>query len=340
MDNICHTLVGAALAESGLKRRTALGSATLMIAANLPDVDVVAVPLGHSLGFRRGITHGVPAVIVLPVVLTIDHAGLAPVARTRRSSRRAPESLLLLSAIGVATHPFLDWMNTYGMRWLMPLDPDMVVRRHPVHHRPLDLARARGWRVAGRAGVRRSWTPSDRIDHAGSRSAGRRRRVHRRHGSRWRIAVRGEVRDALLARGITADTVVVEPVFAAPLQPRVIYLWEGSYQLATCARCVRRDLSEPWLAIPLNAGHPAVAVANRGRRGTRVSFVGAAAVLRDRTGGETRPGSRSADARYTVDGRSSWAVVRIPVVAGVASQVNRPPTSRASAETPGRRACE
>ena len=64
MDNICHTLVGAALAEAGLKRRTALGSATLMIAANFPDIDVIAVPLGHSLGFRRGITHGIPALVI------------------------------------------------------------------------------------------------------------------------------------------------------------------------------------------------------------------------------------------------------------------------------------
>src|SRR5688500_4342461 len=67
VDNICHTLVGAALAEAGLKRRTALGSATLMIAANFPDIDVIAVPLGHSLGFRRGITHGIPALLLLPV---------------------------------------------------------------------------------------------------------------------------------------------------------------------------------------------------------------------------------------------------------------------------------
>ena len=70
MDNICHTLIGAAMAEAGLKRKTALGSATLMIAANFPDIDVIAVPLGHSLGFRRGLTHGIPALIVLPVVLT------------------------------------------------------------------------------------------------------------------------------------------------------------------------------------------------------------------------------------------------------------------------------
>src|SRR3954462_13884214 len=54
MDNLTHTLVGAALAEAGLKRRTALASATLMIGANFPDIDVVAVPLDHGIEWRRG----------------------------------------------------------------------------------------------------------------------------------------------------------------------------------------------------------------------------------------------------------------------------------------------
>ncbi len=46
MDPICHTLVGAALAESGLKKRTALGTATLLIGANLPDMDVLSLHWG------------------------------------------------------------------------------------------------------------------------------------------------------------------------------------------------------------------------------------------------------------------------------------------------------
>src|SRR5688572_32258706 len=111
MDNVCHTLVGAALAESGLKRKTALGSATLMIAANFPDIDVIAVPLGHSLGFRRGITHGVPALIVLPVLLTLIMIAWHRW-RGKGTDPPDPRGLLLLSAIGILTHPFLDWMNT------------------------------------------------------------------------------------------------------------------------------------------------------------------------------------------------------------------------------------
>ena len=36
MDNLAHTLAGAALGEAGLKKKTGLAMATLMIAANLP----------------------------------------------------------------------------------------------------------------------------------------------------------------------------------------------------------------------------------------------------------------------------------------------------------------
>jgi inner membrane protein len=123
LDNLTHTLVGAALAEAGLKRRTALGAATLMIGANFPDIDVVAVPLGLNFPIRRGITHGVLALVVLPFVL----AGIMWLWDTRVRRHRDPalepadfRQLLILSALSILTHPVLDFMNTYGMRWLMP----------------------------------------------------------------------------------------------------------------------------------------------------------------------------------------------------------------------------
>lgn len=123
MDNITHTLVGAALAESGLKKRSALGAATLMIGANFPDVDVAALLFPDSIDVRRGITHGFPALVVLPFVL----AGLMWLYDRRVRLRRNPTAgpatfreLAVLSAISIWTHPTLDFMNIYGMRWLMP----------------------------------------------------------------------------------------------------------------------------------------------------------------------------------------------------------------------------
>jgi inner membrane protein len=119
MDNLCHTLVGAALAQSGLKQRSPLGTATLLLAANLPDLDALSLAWGSTAGlaFRRGWTHGVLAILLWPLLLAaamvaFDRAG------ARRGARFWP--LAGLAAIGVVSHLLLDLLNTYGVRWLMP----------------------------------------------------------------------------------------------------------------------------------------------------------------------------------------------------------------------------
>jgi inner membrane protein len=127
MDNLCHTLVGAALGEAGLKKRTALAMPALLIGANLPDVDVLAYFWGAetALGFRRGWTHGIPALGVWPFVLTGLLLTWDRVVRQPRRPEAAParpRELLLVSALAILTHPGLDWLNTYGMRWFMPFD--------------------------------------------------------------------------------------------------------------------------------------------------------------------------------------------------------------------------
>lgn len=120
MDNLTHTLVGATLGRAGLAPRTAGGMAALMISANIPDLDVLGLPFGWNLAFRRGVTHGVPALLLWPIVVTVLVVGWY---RWRRPSDPAPDprQLMLLSAVGAASHPLLDWFNSYGMRWLMPL---------------------------------------------------------------------------------------------------------------------------------------------------------------------------------------------------------------------------
>jgi inner membrane protein len=123
LDNLTHTLIGAALAESGLKRRTALGATTLMIGANFPDIDVVAVFFPNSVFYRRGVTHGFLALVILPFVLAGIMWAWDQSVRRRRRPDAAPadfQQLAILSGIAMITHPTLDFMNTYGMRWLMP----------------------------------------------------------------------------------------------------------------------------------------------------------------------------------------------------------------------------
>lgn len=120
MDPIAHTLVGASLAQTGLRRTTPFAAAALIVGANLPDIDAIAIFGGgdFSLWWRRGWSHGVPALIVLPVVLA---AVLSLLARYRNKEAR-PGVLLALSYFATWTHPTLDWMNNYGMRWLMPME--------------------------------------------------------------------------------------------------------------------------------------------------------------------------------------------------------------------------
>ena len=129
MDPITHTLLGAALAQTRLRQRTAYASAALIIGANLPDIDGLAMLVDSDTGLllRRGWTHGIAAILLLPLVLT----GVLVVWRrlTKHTSRlESPplriRALLGLSYLAVSTHPPLDWLNNYGMRWLMPFDGD------------------------------------------------------------------------------------------------------------------------------------------------------------------------------------------------------------------------
>ena len=103
-----------------------MGTTTLLIGANLPDLDVLAYLWGPGvdLAFRRGWTHGVLALALWPFLLTgammlLDRALL----RFRRSSFPSdarPGQLLLLASVSILSHPALDTLNTYGVRWLMP----------------------------------------------------------------------------------------------------------------------------------------------------------------------------------------------------------------------------
>ena len=128
MDNLTHSLVGALIGQAGLKRKTGLAMPALIIGANLPDVDAACffwLEGVEHLGFRRGITHGPPALLLLPLIL----AGLLwgfdrwQAKRGKRPEGRLPVHfgwLYALSFIGCLTHPALDWLNVYGIRLLEP----------------------------------------------------------------------------------------------------------------------------------------------------------------------------------------------------------------------------
>ncbi len=126
MDNLTHSLIGAALGQAGLKRKTGLAMPALIIAANLPDIDAPCAIYGiESLSMRRGITHGPIALLVLPVLLA---GAIWWFDRWQTKCGKRPEGrlplhlgwLVGLAFIGTLTHPAFDWLNNYGIRLLEP----------------------------------------------------------------------------------------------------------------------------------------------------------------------------------------------------------------------------
>ena len=128
MDPLAHTLFGATLAEAGLKRRSRYATATLLIGANLPDIDAVANFWGADVALhaRRGVTHGPIAMVALPLLLAaavwLWHRWRGSTAAALDAPPFRPRAIVALSFLGVLSHPALDWLNTYGVRLLMPFD--------------------------------------------------------------------------------------------------------------------------------------------------------------------------------------------------------------------------
>lgn len=128
MDNLTHSLVGALIGQAGLKRKTGLAMPALIIGANIPDVDAVCflwLEGVEHLAFRRGITHGPIAWVLLPLLLA---GGLWWFDRWQAGRGKRPEGRLPvhfgwlygLSLLATLTHPALDWLNVYGVRLLEP----------------------------------------------------------------------------------------------------------------------------------------------------------------------------------------------------------------------------
>lgn len=125
MDNLAHSLIGATLAQTDLKRLTGLGTATLVIGANLPDLDAFGLLVGENLAWRRGLTHGPLGLLFLPLLLALGVVAFDrwQARRGTRPKNRLPVrwgGVLFLAYLGALSHPLLDWLNVYGVRLLMP----------------------------------------------------------------------------------------------------------------------------------------------------------------------------------------------------------------------------
>ena len=124
MDNLTHSLIGLAAAKAGLDKLSPGATPLCLLAANVPDADVVTLLAGRwtYLHHHRGITHSIAGTLVLALLLPlIFYLADKLIARIRK---RAPvvklRGLVIAALLVTPTHPFMDWTNNYGVRPLLP----------------------------------------------------------------------------------------------------------------------------------------------------------------------------------------------------------------------------
>ncbi|HKP11123.1 MAG TPA: metal-dependent hydrolase [Blastocatellia bacterium] len=126
MENFAHTLLGLSLAKAGLERATPLATTALVVASNLPDVDVLMRVGGGTssyLEYHRGFTHSFVGLALLALIITVVLTLIDRRFRLRRDHRRRPMRplrLFWIAYLGGLGHTFMDFTNNYGVRPLLP----------------------------------------------------------------------------------------------------------------------------------------------------------------------------------------------------------------------------
>jgi inner membrane protein len=125
LEPITHFLTGACLARAGFNRKTALATATMTLAAEAPDLDVLGSIKGPVFGFahHRGFTHSfLGLVLVEAVVVGLMYLIWRLRGRKIKNPSLPPRwgLLYLLSYLAGLTHILLDFTNNYGVRPFWP----------------------------------------------------------------------------------------------------------------------------------------------------------------------------------------------------------------------------
>ncbi len=113
MDNLTHSLAGLMMSRAGIDRKVPKAALLMIVAANLPDIDVVS-GLGGALNYlkwHRSYTHALAAAPVMAFVPVL----FLTILRVRPTLTAYAASLA-----GILSHLALDWTNVYGIRLLLP----------------------------------------------------------------------------------------------------------------------------------------------------------------------------------------------------------------------------
>jgi inner membrane protein len=117
MDNLTHTLTGLMMSRCGLGNTLPNGGPVLlMIAANMPDVDILA-GFGDTVSYltvHRGYTH---ALLSSPVMALLALGLVCGIGRIRPTWQSFAASWL-----AVLSHLLLDYTNVYGIRLMLPFN--------------------------------------------------------------------------------------------------------------------------------------------------------------------------------------------------------------------------
>ena len=111
MDPVTHALSGVLIHRLGFRRKAAL--LVVLISAVAPDLDYVARFWGADalLQYHRGITHGILALAVFPLLMGIAFR-----------NKGGFFYYYFVSILGYGAHLLLDLTNQYGTQILSPLD--------------------------------------------------------------------------------------------------------------------------------------------------------------------------------------------------------------------------
>jgi inner membrane protein len=288
--------------------------ATLLVGANLPDVDAYAYAFSDSptaLAFRRGWTHGILAMAVLPAVLASAMTAFDRTVRRRRRRERPPArfgALFLLAFLSVLSHPLLDFLNTYGVRFLYPfsnrwfygdalfiLDPWVWIAL------ALGIAFSRARADLGRP-------HAERPARASLAAVGAYVAAMLLSSAAGRVFVERAANEA----GLAPARVLVSPVPLDPFRRLVVVEVPGGYRFGTLRWLRRPGVSFSTAFAAKNEEDPAAVAASRTPEGKKF-LVWARFPYSEIRGDKGRALVSIHDARYP----ASWASVTVAVPTGL-----------------------
>ncbi|MGH9502069.1 MAG: metal-dependent hydrolase [Terriglobales bacterium] len=125
MEPLTHFLTGACLARTGFNRKTALATATMTLAAEAPDIDVLGNFKDPVFGFahHRGFTHSFLGLfLVQALVVGLMYFLWRLGGRKVKDPNLPPRWGLLFGFAYIAglSHILLDFTNNYGVRPFWP----------------------------------------------------------------------------------------------------------------------------------------------------------------------------------------------------------------------------